>query len=126
MINLLYNSSIKTFFSLVLRGSRGDEGEDGGRGPPYEDCPRGRTLEPGGRDVTIPVSHGLNIAPDTRIRPMRHPNFPIALVGFGLVTILGTTSPARGQQEDSGPPPGFVALFNGKDMAGWHGMPQLD
>ena len=25
-----------------------------------------------------------------------------------------------------GPPPGFAALFNGKDLSGWHGMPQFD
>ncbi len=24
------------------------------------------------------------------------------------------------------PPPGFTALFNGKDLSGWHGRPQLD
>src|SRR5947209_20481015 len=25
--------------------------------------------------------------------------------------------------EDARPPKGFVALFNGKDLTGWHGMP---
>ncbi len=24
------------------------------------------------------------------------------------------------------PPKGFTALFNGKDLAGWHGMPHFD
>src|SRR5581483_10052574 len=24
------------------------------------------------------------------------------------------------------PPEGFVALFNGKDLSGWHGMPHFD
>ena len=24
------------------------------------------------------------------------------------------------------PPPGFARLFNGKDLAGWHGMPHFD
>src|SRR5947209_416742 len=24
------------------------------------------------------------------------------------------------------PPKGFVALFNGKDLSGWHGMPHYD
>jgi hypothetical protein len=24
------------------------------------------------------------------------------------------------------PPPGFIALFNGKDLSGWHGMPHFD
>ena len=33
---------------------------------------------------------------------------------------------ARGQEASPQPPRGFTALFNGKDLAGWHGMPQLD
>ena len=27
---------------------------------------------------------------------------------------------------DQGPPKGFTALFNGKDLSGWHGMPHFD
>ena len=27
---------------------------------------------------------------------------------------------------DSQPPRGFTALFNGKDLTGWHGMPHFD
>jgi hypothetical protein len=29
-------------------------------------------------------------------------------------------------QEDNKPPKGFVALFNGKDLSGWHGMKTMD
>lgn len=32
--------------------------------------------------------------------------------------------PVQGAPAD--PPPGFVALFNGKDLAGWHGLPHTD
>ena len=28
--------------------------------------------------------------------------------------------------EGAEPPRGFVALFNGKDLTGWHGMPHFD
>jgi hypothetical protein len=28
-------------------------------------------------------------------------------------------------EETAGPPPGFRALFNGKDLSGWHGMPHF-
>src|SRR5260370_13224333 len=37
-----------------------------------------------------------------------------------LVTSLGARA------ADTRPPKGFTALFNGKDLAGWHGMPHFD
>ncbi|MGH9161136.1 MAG: 3-keto-disaccharide hydrolase [Vicinamibacteraceae bacterium] len=41
-----------------------------------------------------------------------------------IVILLGCAVPAAlGQPQ---PPPGFTALFNGKDLTGWHGMPHLD
>lgn len=36
------------------------------------------------------------------------------------------TAPARGNEAAVQPPAGFVALFNGKDLTGWHGMPHVD
>lgn len=33
--------------------------------------------------------------------------------------------PASGQEQNS-PPPGFKALFNGQDLAGWHGLGHFD
>lgn len=42
----------------------------------------------------------------------------ILALGVGLLAFT-TVSPA---DQPSGPP-GFVALFNGKDLTGWHGMP---
>src|SRR3954447_2451337 len=47
------------------------------------------------------------------------------LVAAGLAAILGR--PASGIADDHiRPPGGFVALFNGKDLSGWHGMPHFD
>jgi Domain of Unknown Function (DUF1080) len=44
----------------------------------------------------------------------------LALLAVAVATPLAFYSPARADVND--PPPGFVALFNGKDLAGWHGM----
>ena len=40
-----------------------------------------------------------------------------------LLTVL--TLDAAAQTRDNTPPPGFVALFNGKDLAGWQGLVEL-
>ncbi len=48
---------------------------------------------------------------------------------FGLAACLAvtfTTTPAARAAEGPSPPRGFVALFNGKDLTGWHGMPHFD
>ncbi len=34
--------------------------------------------------------------------------------------------PARAASPPADPPAGFVALFNGRDLAGWYGLPQID
>jgi hypothetical protein len=39
-----------------------------------------------------------------------------------LATVVGATAPAAAKE----PPRGFVALFNDKDLSGWHGMPHFD
>ncbi|MBX6313438.1 MAG: DUF1080 domain-containing protein [Isosphaeraceae bacterium] len=54
---------------------------------------------------------------------MRH-RMP-ALATAALALILGA-SPTSRAQEHNQPPAGFVALFNGKDLSGWHGMPHFD
>ena len=41
-----------------------------------------------------------------------------------LVLAAGSPAPAQGPAVE--PPPGFVALFNGKDTTGWVGMPHKD
>ena len=49
---------------------------------------------------------------------------PILIFSLGLACLsFGPTSKA---QEAVTPPPGFVALFNGKDLEGWHGMSTYD
>src|SRR6266487_2761731 len=45
----------------------------------------------------------------------------VIFVFFGLV-FLSTTPPCRSQT----PPPGFTALFNGKDLTGWRGGETFD
>ena len=40
------------------------------------------------------------------------------------VCLLAVALPARAA--DPQPPKGFTALFNGKDLSGWHGMPHYD
>src|SRR5437588_5027551 len=43
-----------------------------------------------------------------------------------MVALLPLTSLSPSEAADVQPPNGFVALFNGKDLAGWHGMPHFD
>ncbi len=50
----------------------------------------------------------------------------ILLRSLGLsLAILATSSVATADDQNQ-PPKGFTALFNGKDFAGWHGMPHFD
>ncbi|MGB6045717.1 MAG: DUF1080 domain-containing protein [Pirellulales bacterium] len=48
----------------------------------------------------------------------------IATIVF-IMTLAGLTSATDAQQQNV-PPQGFTALFNGSDLAGWHGMGHLD
>ncbi len=46
---------------------------------------------------------------------------------FMLFVLLSLLTPVVTQaQEDNQPPDGYRALFNGKDLKGWHGMPHFD
>ncbi len=47
------------------------------------------------------------------------------LATTGLALILTSTS-LLCADEHNVPPEGFVALFNGEDLSGWHGMPHFD
>ena len=42
-----------------------------------------------------------------------------------LVLLMGYNFPGR-VLAANGPPPGFVALFNGKDLSGWRGGDTFD
>jgi len=54
--------------------------------------------------------------------PIRIP----ALVAVASFSLLMTSAVVEAQEGDQAPPPGFVALFDGKSLAGWHGMPHFD
>lgn len=60
------------------------------------------------------------------VRPAGHPSkletlsFAFAFVASSLVTSLATMA------ESSALPPGFTALFNGKDLSGWYGWSTRD
>src|SRR5437763_203113 len=44
------------------------------------------------------------------------------LTGLSVVLFLGATSVSAGGRRDNAPPPGFTALFNGKDLTNWQGL----
>ena len=45
-----------------------------------------------------------------------------SIIAVPLAIILSLLSNVSIAQEDNQPPAGFTALFNGKDLTGWHGM----
>ncbi|MFM7149135.1 MAG: DUF1080 domain-containing protein, partial [Gemmataceae bacterium] len=50
---------------------------------------------------------------------------PLRVTFFAAVTLIGLTSQATNGQENKRvnvPPPGFMALFNGKDLSNWQGV----
>jgi hypothetical protein len=44
----------------------------------------------------------------------------------GILALSGLLLSAHSAPVQTPVPAGFTALFNGKDLSGWHGMPQLD
>ncbi len=51
----------------------------------------------------------------------------MAATGAALVAVAAAAlAPAVARAGESTPPAGFTALFNGKDLNGWHGMPHFD
>src|SRR5690606_38920553 len=48
----------------------------------------------------------------------------ISVLVFGLILLVWAAPSAIAA--DVEPPEGFHALFNGEDLAGWHGMPHFD
>src|SRR5207245_2484453 len=58
--------------------------------------------------------------------PMRNPLPCSGLVRGWIVIAALLALASHGQAAQSQPPQGFTALFNGQDLAGWHGMPHTD
>ena len=50
----------------------------------------------------------------------------LASLAAATFAAVATVAPAFVLQDNNQPPAGSVPLFNGKDMAGWHGMPHFD
>jgi hypothetical protein len=50
---------------------------------------------------------------------------PLSIVGLSVLLALASARAAADQEKagpkDNSPPPGFTALFNGKDLSGWQG-----
>src|SRR5437870_236852 len=77
--------------------------------------------ETGVRRVSSLSSRSAGVLPEVtllRIAPMRHA-LPVA---FLVLLVLPIPLDAADPQV----PKGFTALFNGKDLTGWHGMPHFD
>ena len=51
---------------------------------------------------------------------------PILILTLGLAALIGRSPAANAREPASRPPEGFIALFNGDNLAGWHGMPHFD
>ncbi len=61
--------------------------------------------------------------------PFRKQKKSSRAVAFALPLLLALAMPAlvpTAKAAEPAPPPGFTALFNGKDLSGWHGMPHFD
>ena len=48
------------------------------------------------------------------------------ILTLGLAALIGRAPASIAQESTVKPPEGFVALFNGTDLSGWHGMPHFD
>ena len=49
-----------------------------------------------------------------------------AAVAVASVHLFVFSAVLMAKEEEQSPPPGFVALFDGKSLTGWHGMPHFD
>jgi len=51
---------------------------------------------------------------------------PTSLLCSAIAGLVGLISATTFAQENNQPPPGFTALFNGKDLTGWYGLGHFD
>ena len=48
------------------------------------------------------------------------------IMALGPCLLAWPAHPAAAEAPAVGAPPGFIPLFNGRDLTGWHGMPQIN
>ncbi len=53
-------------------------------------------------------------------------NAPASFLLWGLLVVAALAVSPRARADEPKPPKGFIPLFNGKDLTGWHGMPHFD
>src|SRR5579862_9407915 len=63
-----------------------------------------------------------NLPPSSEDRPMRITFRRLMRTPIIITVLLAAVCRLHAEE----PPKGFVALFNGKDLTGWHGMPHFD
>jgi hypothetical protein len=52
-------------------------------------------------------------------------NFVFGAVVVALSQTMAGTAQEKALPKDNMPPPGFTALFNGKDLTGWQGLIEI-
>jgi hypothetical protein len=57
---------------------------------------------------------------------MNLPSHRSAIAALALATVLAGPSLSLGAVDAPQPPPGFTALFNGRDLTGWYGLGHFD
>src|SRR5437870_2754865 len=94
--------------AVSVDGSRQPRGKDSGA------CARARLIPP----LTVAGETGRNWRVKSTIfsNSIYLPSLIAALACFSADTLLAQPSP----------PAGFTALFNGRDLNGWHGMKDMD
>src|SRR5262245_27277642 len=71
--------------------------------------------------------HSSYHRPPSRIHPMRTLLLRCSLLlAVGQTLLSGQTGVSGPPSPTTQPPKGFAALFNGKDLTGWHGMLHFD
>jgi hypothetical protein len=77
------------------------------------------------RRLRLQCERLAEILPSTRILPQE---FSMMFrIGVSVVLLACWAAlPGPASAEENAPPEGFTALFNGKDLSGWHGQPHFD